>query len=269
MDIGAPRSSFGSARGSPGFSSLRRTRGCSIRVGYRLGANGKFDLASFWGLHPQSVGALAIRSHHARRGADGMLRNGCRWRILSLTNRHETYGRTFVKAGVLVGVIAAVLQLVPTGDAQGKMVTENQPPTLAAMEGLFETQQGAPLAILGQPDVQNRKLDNPLVVPQMLSFLTYKNWSANVRGLDAFPRNRMARPDSAALLQLSRHGRPGDNLYCGDGRCRILVLARKIVHVALDAVDSDAQRPFALHREHRGLDPGLPSLDDSPGLSTE
>ena len=53
-----------------------------------------------------------------------------------------------------VGVIAAVLQLFPTGDAQGKLIAQNQPITLAAMEGLFETQNGAPLAILGQPDME-------------------------------------------------------------------------------------------------------------------
>ena len=39
-----------------------------------------------------------------------------------LTNRDETYGRTFVKAGVLVGAIAALLQLFPTGDMQGRLI---------------------------------------------------------------------------------------------------------------------------------------------------
>src|SRR5260370_37217068 len=81
-----------------------------------------------------------------------------------LTKRHEIYGRPFVRAGVLVGVIAALRQRFPTGDMQGKMVADNQQPTLAAMEGLFESQEGAPLAILGQPDVEKRKLDNPLQV---------------------------------------------------------------------------------------------------------
>jgi cytochrome d ubiquinol oxidase subunit I len=83
------------------------------------------------------------------------------------------------------------------------MIAQNQPVTLAAMEGLFETEQGAPLAILGQPDVKNRKLDNPLVIPKMLSFLTYQNWSANVRGLEAFPENEW--PDQIPLLYFSYH----------------------------------------------------------------
>lgn len=98
-----------------------------------------------------------------------------------LRERDENYGRTFFRTGVLVGIIAALLQLFPTGDMQGKMIAYHQPPTLAAMEGLFQSQQGAPLAILGQPDVEKRRLDNPLEVPKMLSFLTYRKWRADVR----------------------------------------------------------------------------------------
>src|SRR5260370_19711331 len=120
-----------------------------------------------------------------------------------LTKRDEVYGRTFVRAGVIVGVIAACVQLFPTGDMQGKQIAENQPVTLAAMEGLFETQQGAPLVIVGQPDVPKRRLDNPLEVPKVLSFLTYQQWSANVKGLDSFPQELW--PDRIALLYYSYH----------------------------------------------------------------
>jgi cytochrome bd ubiquinol oxidase subunit I len=172
-------------------------------TGYRLGPNGEIELASFWGLVANKWGLWQYA--HTMVGA---VQTGCFvmaavGAFYLLTSRHEAYGRTFLKAGVLVGLVAAVLQLFPTGDRQGKLVTENQPVTLAAMEGLFETQQGAPLVILGQPDVQQRRLDNPLVVPQMLSFLTYKKWSANVRGLDAFPQSDW--PDQIPLLYYSYH----------------------------------------------------------------
>ena len=68
---------------------------------------------------------------------------------------------------------------------------------------LFETENGAPLAILGQPDVENRRLDNPLVVPRALSFLTYRRWGAQVKGLNAFPPDRW--PDNIPLLYYSYH----------------------------------------------------------------
>jgi cytochrome d ubiquinol oxidase subunit I len=172
-------------------------------TGYTLRSDGAIELASFWGL---VLNKWALWQYaHTMLGA---VQTGCFvmtavGAFYLLTKRHETYGRTFVKGGVLVGVIAALLQLSPTGDVQGKMIADNQPVTLAAMEGLFETQQGAPLAILGQPDVQKHKLDNPLEVPQMLSFLTYRKWSANVKGLSDFPHDQW--PDAIALLYYSYH----------------------------------------------------------------
>ncbi len=108
-----------------------------------------------------------------------------------------------VRTGVLAGVVAAILQLFPTGDMQGKLVADHQQPTLAAMEGLFESRQGAPLAILGQPDIEKRRLDNPLQVPNMLSFLTYRQWRADVKGLSDFPENQW--PDQIPLLYYSYH----------------------------------------------------------------
>ena len=71
------------------------------------------------------------------------------------------------------------------------------------MEGLFETEDGAPLAIIGQPDMENRRLDNPLVVPRALSFLTYQRWRREVQGLNAFPQDRW--PDNIPLLYFSYH----------------------------------------------------------------
>ncbi|MBS1839504.1 MAG: cytochrome ubiquinol oxidase subunit I [Acidobacteria bacterium] len=172
-------------------------------IGYRLGAHGEIELASFWGLvlNKWTLWQYA----HTMVGA---VQTGCFvmaavGAFYLLTKRDEAYGRTFVRTGVIIGVIAACLQLFPTGDMQGKMIAESQPVTLAAMEGLFETQTGAPLAILGQPDVQRRKLDNPLQVPRMLSFLTYRQWSANVKGLEDFPQELW--PDRIALLYYSYH----------------------------------------------------------------
>jgi cytochrome d ubiquinol oxidase subunit I len=172
-------------------------------IGYRIGTNGAIELSSFWDL---LVNQWALWQYaHTMLGA---VQTGCFvmagvGAFYLLTKRDEFYGRTFVRAGVLMGAIAAVLQLFPTGDIQGKLVANNQQPTLAAMEGLFESQEGAPLAILGQPDVEKRKLDNPLEVPEMLSFLTYRKWRAHVKGLEDFPQGEW--PDQIPLLYYSYH----------------------------------------------------------------
>ncbi len=172
-------------------------------TGYTIGPHGEILLSSFWAL---LLNKWALWQYvHTMMGATqtGCFVMAAVGAFYLLTKRDEAYGRTFVKTAVIVGVIAAFLQLFPTGDVQGKMVTEFQPVTLAAMEGLFESQQGAPLAILGQPDVPNRRLDNPLEIPQALSFLTYRKWNANVQGLESFPQNLW--PDTIPLLYYSYH----------------------------------------------------------------
>ncbi len=71
------------------------------------------------------------------------------------------------------------------------------------MEGLFESAKGAPLALVGQPDIEHMKLDNPITVPYVLSFLTYRRWTAEMKGLRDFPRDEW--PDNVPLLYFSYH----------------------------------------------------------------
>lgn len=186
-------------------------------VGYTIASNGSFQLQSFWHLllNPWALWQYA----HTMTGA---LQTGCFTMAAIgayylLSGSHEEYGKIFVRVGVIVGVIAAVVQLFPTGDYQGRMVSQYQQATLAGMEGLFHTERGAPLAILGQPDVPNQQLDNPLVVPQALSFLTYRAWTAQVTGLDQIPRENW--PDHLELLYFSYH------IMVGLGTIFIAVLA--------------------------------------------
>jgi cytochrome d ubiquinol oxidase subunit I len=62
-----------------------------------------------------------------------------------------------------------------------------QPIKTAAMEGLYHTSVGAPLAIIGMPDSQKQILLDPIVVPGMLSALAYGSATAKMNGLDAYP----------------------------------------------------------------------------------
>jgi len=186
-------------------------------VGHAVGPGGAITLESFRGLLTNS---WAIWQYlHTMVGA---VITGCfalaavgAWYVL--VEREVAYGRMFVRVGVLVGVVASVVQLFPLGDIQGRMVADHQPPTLAAMEGLFRTGRGAPLAIVGQPDVARGELDNQLIVPRALSFLTYRRWEAEVKGLDAFPEQDW--PDNIPLLYYSYH------IMVGLGTLFIAILA--------------------------------------------
>ncbi len=172
-------------------------------VGYRLGPNGEILLDSFRALmlNPWTLWQYL----HNMLGAvvTGSLVMASVGAFYLLTQTREDFGRIFVRMGVTVGLAASILVLFPTGDQQGAMVARHQPVTLAAMEGHFETMKGAPIAILGQPDVENRRLDNPLTIPNALSFMTYKRWDAEVKGLNEYPRDQW--PDNVPLLYYSFH----------------------------------------------------------------
>jgi cytochrome bd ubiquinol oxidase subunit I len=172
-------------------------------VGYMIGPNGSFELQSFWALllNPWAMWQYA----HTMIGAaqTGCFTMAAVGAYYLLSRLHEDYGKIFVRTAVIVGLIAACLQLFPTGDGQGAMVAKHQPVTLAAMEGLFHSEEGAPLTILGQPDVANQRMDNPLEIPRGLSFLTYRVWTAKVDGLDHFPQSNW--PDNIELLYFSYH----------------------------------------------------------------
>ena len=172
-------------------------------VGFTAGPNGTLTLNSFsdllfnpWGLWQylhNMTGAVVTGSFCvASTGA-----------YYLLARRDEEYGKMFVRTGVIAGLISSFVMAFPTGDAQGKNIAFNQPVTLAAMEGLFRTAEGAPLVLIGQPDMDKKKLDNPLHVPRMLSFLTYYRWGAEVKGLDAFPESLW--PTNIPLLYYSYH----------------------------------------------------------------
>jgi cytochrome bd ubiquinol oxidase subunit I len=120
-----------------------------------------------------------------------------------LAKRDIDYGRMFVTLGVMVGLIASAFQLYPSGDLEGIQVTQYQPTKLAAMEGLFQTESGAGIVLIGQPDAAKGTIDNPIIVPKALSFLTFRRWTAVVRGLDTFPADQ--RPDQIEMLYYSYH----------------------------------------------------------------
>jgi len=172
-------------------------------VGYVVDAAGNLQLQSFWALllNPWGLWQYA----HTMLGsvvtsAVVVSSIGAGYLLL---HRHVDDARTFLRLGVPVGFLAAVLVAIPTGDQQGKMVAHHQPVTLAAMEGLFQTVEGAPLVIVGQPDMERLELDNPLHVPRLLSFLTYQRWGAEVKGLTEFPRGDW--PDNIPLLYYAYH----------------------------------------------------------------
>jgi cytochrome d ubiquinol oxidase subunit I len=121
----------------------------------------------------------------------------------SLRGLHPIQARLFLRSGTFAGLVASFLVAFPSGDQQAKMVARHQPVTLAAMEGRFEGGSKAGVAVIGQPNVAARRLDNPIEVPGALSFLAYGHFGSFVHGLDEYRPELW--PDNIELLYYSFH----------------------------------------------------------------
>lgn len=118
-----------------------------------------------------------------------------------LKKRHIDFAKKSIKIALSVACVAIVLQTF-LGDRSGKIIAKYQPAKLAALESIFKTQDGAPLTIFGIPDVENETVRYQLAIPKLLSFLSYRNFDAQVKGLEAFPREDW--PNTAALFNIYR-----------------------------------------------------------------
>ncbi len=103
-------------------------------------------------------------------------------------NPQDHFHRSALHVALLVAIPASLLQPI-SGDLSAKFVAKHQPAKLAAMEGQFETERGAPLRIGGIPDEATRQTTMALEVPKALSFLAFADPDAEVKGLEEFPES--------------------------------------------------------------------------------
>lgn len=94
------------------------------------------------------------------------------------------FHRAALTAALAIGAPAAVVQPI-SGDFSARVVAATQPVKLAALEGQFETESGAPLRIGGWPDATSRRTRYAIEIPRGLSLLAFHDPSATVKGLSA------------------------------------------------------------------------------------
>jgi cytochrome bd ubiquinol oxidase subunit I len=102
--------------------------------------------------------------------------------IARLRGRWTRYERTAIVVPLMIAATAAPIQIL-AGDWAARTVSEDQPTKLAAIEGLANTTDGAPLHLLGWYDDGDVRLG--IRVPNALSALAFHDPGARVRGLDA------------------------------------------------------------------------------------
>jgi len=180
-------------------------------VAYHLLPNGTYEVSSFWGLMMNPWAWLQYAHNMCGAVVTAAFVMSSVGALYLLQGREVQFGRIFLKLGVITGVIACIVQIFPTGDLHGKYMAKNQPIAIAAMEGQFHSQTGAPIVLMGQPDEQGQKIDNPIAVNDVLSFLIYGTTKAEVKGLDQYPKDLW--PTTLPLLFYSYHIMAGLGTY--------------------------------------------------------
>ena len=111
------------------------------------------------------------------------------WYILR--NRHVDVAKAAFKIAMPFFAVMAILNLVLFGANQAVEVTNNQEVKLAAMEGLWNDDSCAPLYLVGWVN-ESDQTTKGLKIPCLLSFLSYGDFNATVKGLNSFPEDTWA-----------------------------------------------------------------------------
>ncbi len=186
-------------------------------VGYVTLPDGRLALSDFW-VFLGNPWALVQYAHTLLAalvtGAFVVSAVGAYW---TLSGAHPAEARVSLRVGVTLGLVATLMVAFPTGDAQAKLVAAHQPTALAAMEGRFESGTNASLTLIGQPNVKEKRLDNPIHLPGVLSFVAYGHFGSFVHGLDEYPESTW--PTNIELLYYAFH------VMVGLGTLMILLMA--------------------------------------------
>lgn len=106
--------------------------------------------------------------------------------FMILKGKNIEFHKKSFKIAAVFGCIAALIQPL-SGDISAKDVAKRQPAKLAAMEAHFHTERRAPFIIGGIPDEDNKTVKYAIKIPGLLSFITYGDINAEVKGLDQIP----------------------------------------------------------------------------------
>ena len=107
------------------------------------------------------------------------------WHLLR--NRQDAPARIMFSMAMWMAALVTPVQII-AGDLHGLNTLEHQPMKVAAMEGHYETRQGAPLILFGWPDNDAGETRYALQIPKLGSLILTHEWDGEVKGLKAWPQ---------------------------------------------------------------------------------
>lgn len=157
-------------------------------VGYVI-RNGRAELASFsevitnpfaWGQFFHNTFACWMLGGFFMLGVSA-------WHLMR-KNEVDFFRRSF-KIAATFTVVSALL-VAFQGHNHGQTVAKLQPIKMAAMESHWETAKPAGMSLLVWPDEANSKnAIEAITIPNLLSFLAFGDFTSEVKGLNAFPKD--------------------------------------------------------------------------------
>lgn len=150
------------------------------------GINARAEITDFWEMvfNPSSVDRLLHSVIGAWLAGSFLVISVAAYYLLK--KRHLEFARSSMKIGLSVAAVSVILQLI-TGHMSAQGVAKNQPAKLAAFEGVFKTERGVAISVLGYPDMKEEKVKG-IEIPKFLSYLAHDDFNAEVIGLDQYPK---------------------------------------------------------------------------------
>jgi cytochrome d ubiquinol oxidase subunit I len=110
-----------------------------------------------------------------------------------------------LRFGLTLGALLIPLQIL-VGDLHGLNTLEHQPAKVAAMEGVWQTERGAPLLLFAVPDAATRQNHFAVGIPNMASLILTHEWNGQIKGLNEFvtPEGVVQHPPVAPVFYAFR-----------------------------------------------------------------
>lgn len=102
--------------------------------------------------------------------------------------RSTNHARVMFKMALTFIAIFVPLQIF-IGDLHGLNTLKYQPAKIAAMEGIWETEKGAPLTLFGIPDEKSESTKHAIAIPKLASWILTHDGNGEIRGLKSFPKD--------------------------------------------------------------------------------
>ncbi|WP_428422956.1 cytochrome ubiquinol oxidase subunit I [Methylibium sp.] len=120
------------------------------------------------------------------------------WQLLR--GKAERSAPKVLRVGLTVAALLIPVQIF-VGDLHGLNTLHHQPQKIAAMEGVWNTEKGAPLLLFAVPDDKARTNHFEIAIPKMASLILTHDADGEIKGLNDFPD---AQPPAAPLFYAFR-----------------------------------------------------------------